>query len=256
MLLELHVDPDKPGMPFPESRPLDVRLPTVPRMLWGKEQEAWLEDVRDDLAVTPGGEQSRVLAEWRRFVVREIRVTATAEQWCAIAHLASAPENLDAVLESLPSVIRLGSPMPLYDADEINPSRTALFNPHALHGEPAGLLIFCPRTAAILGWVSDPKGMHLYRDGEGQLMVHTVWWRDGLPQSIGEDARFAEGQRIVLSEAGHRAFEGMFGPVRVTTSAWRRVQAAKDDGTSGERFATGGGAISQPAGSDCEEVVR
>jgi hypothetical protein len=241
ILLKLHVDPDKAIMPFPEARPPDVHLPTVPQMLWGKEQEAWLEGVSGDLALTSGKNKCKVVAEWRRSVIREIRVTTTAEQWCAVGQLASALGNLDAVLESLPEVIRLGSPVPLYDADEINPSKTALFEPHALQSEPSGLLIFCPRTAAMLGWASDPKIAHVYRDAEGKEMVRTLWWRDGVPQSIDKDARFAEGQRILLSEVGQSAFEAMFGPFRLTTSAWRRVETAKGDGTPGERFTTDAG---------------
>jgi hypothetical protein len=33
----------------------------------------------------------------------------------------------------------------------------------------------------------------------------------------------------------------MFGPFRLTTSAWRRVETAKADGTPGERFMTDAG---------------
>lgn len=234
---ELWVDPDRPALPNPETRPSRVHIPAVPQTMWGEKQVKWLDEVMDDLSYA-GDEEERVLAEWSVVTTRKIRVTASSERWCAINQIATEPTRLDEYLDDLPRIIRIGTAIPLYDEDGIHSSRTVVFDPHMLQGEPRSLLVLCPLTAAQLGWSSDQRAVHIYRDGSGQEMAWTQWWRDGLPQPVDEDEQRAEGQRVILSAEGCRQFENRFGPIRRTTLAWRRVEASKGDGTPGVRFAT------------------
>ncbi|MGO4871408.1 MAG: hypothetical protein ACLPGW_12485 [Roseiarcus sp.] len=206
-------------------------------MAWGKERDAWLNRVSDDVLDRAAADY-RVLAEWRRSSVREIRTTMTAEQWIATEHPKLGPEELQDFIDALPRVVRIDEQIPLYDAARIHPSRTAVYNPQTLQGEPSQLLVLCPVTAAMLGWSFDPQSAHIVRDADDREMARTIWWRDGLPQSVDQDERVAEGQLVLLTERGLQQFEAMFGPVVVTTLAWRRIEPAKDDGIRGTRFAT------------------
>lgn len=239
LLHDLHADPDRPTLPTPEARDLDATpRPAVPRMMWGKEQEEWLDRVAEDLPGDCQNANRRVLAEWRRFSVRKTRITSIAEQWHGAAGQSFANSDLVTCMGDLPRVISFGRIVPLYDRGEVHPSRTAVFLPHEPQGEPSRLLIFCPLTAASLGWSTRGREVHVYYDADGQEMARTIWWRDGLPQPVDQDEYAAEGQRVVFSGAGLSQFEGNFGRPALTTLAWRRVEAAKDDGAPGSRFAT------------------
>ena len=237
LLLRLYVHPDQPGLPAPEPRPQTVALPAMPRTMWSAAQGEWLDAIEGDLVASSARAEDGVLAEWRRSCVRAIRVTSTAEQWRGVDGSTNEHADLDDYLQSLPRVILMGSPITLYDDDEIAASRVALFEPNQLQGEPAGVLIFCPRTAAMLGWSSDRRRPDLYRDAQGAEMVGTQWWRDGLAQPIDEEERAAEGQRVVLTDAGKAAFDAMFGAWTMETIAWRRVEPARGDGEPRRRFA-------------------
>ncbi|MTJ80159.1 MAG: hypothetical protein F8N37_03925 [Telmatospirillum sp.] len=237
LLHKLRVDPDLPLLPNPEPRPSCVLIPAVPRMMWGDDQLKWLDAVADDVS-SADDDEARVLAEWQVATSREIRVTASIERWRAINDTASQPSSVADFLDGLPRVRHISSTIPLYKKDEIHPSRTAVFDPHMLQGHPISLLVMCPLTAAQLGWSRDKRAVHIYRDGSGREMAWTQLWREGLPQPVDKDERRAEGQRVILSEQGYRQFEKMFGPIRRTTLAWRRVEASEGDGRPGRRFAT------------------
>tara|TARA_Y100001951_G_scaffold88674_1_gene80415 strand:+ start:176 stop:580 length:405 start_codon:yes stop_codon:yes gene_type:complete len=132
-------------------------------------------------------------------------------------------------------VIRLGAIVPLYE--EPNDSFVAGFRPYSLQGHPDVLLIFCPRAAEQLGWKQNETSIHEFFSQDGILMASTTWWRDGLPQSVDYDAKSAEGQHVVLSEAGRASFENKFGAIELSNFAVRRVTAGAGDGKSVERYA-------------------
>lgn len=237
LLLKLRVYPDKAVLPEPLARPERLCVTSIPRLTFANEQEAWLSAVAQDTDEGHNGAHDGVLAEWRRSIVRETRITATSEKWRAIAHTERAFANLEQLVEDLPEVVHIGQPITLYGPDEIHPSRTAVLDAHILEGEPTDFLLLCPRTASQLGWSADPKAIHIYRDADGQEMARTTWWRDGLPQPVNVDERRSEGQRVVLSDLGSRAFAVMFGVPELTTWAWRRVEIASGDGVSRTTFA-------------------
>ncbi len=125
--------------------------------------------------------------------------------------------------------------MPLYD--ESADSFVAGFRPYSLQGHPDILLIIWPRAAEQLGWKQNETSLHEFYSEDGILMASTTWWRDGLPQSVDHDAQSAEGQFVVLSEAGRAAFEDKFGAIELSNFAVRRVTAGAGDGKSVERYA-------------------
>ncbi|MFL0670455.1 MAG: hypothetical protein ACJLS3_03180 [Erythrobacter sp.] len=132
-------------------------------------------------------------------------------------------------------MIRLGAIVPLYD--EPADTFVAGFRPYSLQGHPDVLLIFCPRAAEKLGWMQSDTSIHEFYSEDGNLMANTTWWRDGLPQPVDYDAQSAEGQFVVLSDAGRAAFEHKFGAIELANFAVRRVTAGPGDGKSVERYA-------------------
>ena len=109
--------------------------------------------------------------------------------------------------------------------------------PFELLGSIARLLIFCPITAARLGWKVDVRVPHVYVNASGEEMARSIWWRDGLAQNADEDERSAEGQRVILSSAGRNSFEAMFYVLQPKVAAWRHVNARAGDGEAGRRYA-------------------
>ena len=235
LLDRLHAHPARPALPHARLRPKGVTLAQVPRMLWGRDQDAWLDGVEDDLTAA---RSPLVVAEWRVSLVRETRVTAVSEVWHGAAGGTDKPETLDDWLASLPNVIHLGAPLPLYGPSTRHPSFTAVLEPNVWLGEPTQLLVFCPIAAAELRWRMRTGSAHRYIDEAGQDVARSLWWRAGLPQSIDEDDDHAFGQQVVLSEAGAAQFAQLYGALPDSQMAWRRVETAPNDGPGGTRFAS------------------
>lgn len=236
LLHQLRAYPDQPGLPPVEVRPVGVRLPKVPHMLWGKDQDAWLDAVQADVAEAPPAE-ARVIAEWQVSLARGTRVTAIGEYWRARTALAENVGNLGDWLTEMPHVMHLGGPLPLYEPRERHPSLTAVLEPNPLHGEPGQLMILCPLAARRLRWSLQPGSAHIFIDRDGIEVARTIWWRSGLPQPVDSDDNHAFGQRVILSGEGSPLFEETFGTGPLASMAWRRVEPANGDGVPGSKFA-------------------
>lgn len=205
-----------------------IRLPDVPRMMWGKDQKEWAGSVEEDLHPLPDQDDGKVLAYWYTKTVRETRVTAICERWSIHRNAQLSHSSLEDLLDDLQQAIQLGSVAPLYD--ESDGSYVTGFRPYSMQGDPPQLLIFCPRIAAQLGWMRDNASVHEYWSPEGILMAQTVWWRDGLPQAMDGDEQSSEGQFVLLTDEGCKQFEDQFGPIELSNSATRRIVAARGDG--------------------------
>ncbi|KUR75317.1 hypothetical protein [Novosphingobium sp. Fuku2-ISO-50] len=236
MLIRTHAYPDRMQLPNPMAMPQAIRLPVIPGDLWLRERQAWLDAVAEDLDGRSASVDMTVLAEWRRLTDRKIRVTQIAEFWRAMGPYDELPMLKD-VLGGLPGAFPFGSQIISLEGS-VTAGFVVCLDPHLAQGEPPRVLVFCPCAAIELGWSRDSRSCHLYRDSSNSVMAETIWWRSGLPQSIDEDATWAEGQRVVLTPAGRLQFEARFGAIRGTTSAWRRIEASDDDGGGGVRFAT------------------
>jgi hypothetical protein len=228
----------------PIAKPPSVLLPTVPRMMWGKDQQVWAENVGDDLYKIGDFGDGAILAYWHQKLVRETRVTALSERWTCLQQALTKENSVEDCLDRLPRVIRLGDSVPLYE--DCGAPFVATFNPYSMQGDPKCLLIFCPLAAAQLGWVKDNIDAHTYKSSNGALMAKTVWWRDGLPQPLDGDEQSAEGQFVFLTRDGLSVFEGRFGPIVLASSVSRRINAVRHDGDCVEHFASD---LSPPTGS-------
>jgi hypothetical protein len=238
LLHKLRVDPSRVVFSPSSARPMTTNLPAVPRVIFGKERTAWAENVKEDLALISTVKTGKILAEWSQKTVRDIRVNITLERLTRISEDRENQQKLDEFLDDLPEVFGSGGVTPLYRHYEMSASRIACLNPHRLQGVPIAFLMLCPLAAAQLRWRHDASRVGLYHDTQGNEMARTIWWRDGLPQPVEQDQSWAEGQQVVLTNEGLIQFEKHFGPIETTTSAWRRVEADKNDGDCVEFFAT------------------
>lgn len=237
LLHQLHANAEPSGVPEIESCPQDVTPPNVPDYFWGEEFQAWIAGVDSDVAL-PDTAQEKVLAEWQRLTVRRTRVSAIAERFVGFLREGFRTESLDSLLYQLPRTVRLGSVIPLYEAEGDSDGGISGFEPKMADGEPVIMIVLCPVLAAQLGWKADTDSAHIYRNHDGAEMARTVWWRNGLPQSSNDDDWHAEGQRIVLSDEGYEKIRRHLEISEPVLLAWRRTESPQDDEPTEARFAT------------------
>ncbi len=235
ILFELHANPRIIGLPPFQQRPTNLTLPEAPNMLWGEAEEVWLESVSDDLTISETEVDQFVFAEWYSVTSKDLRSSIVAERFGATGNRRNSASNLDELIANLPRVIFIQGMVELYDAENINPSRIAVFDPHHMYAPIDKLIVFCPLTAAELGWIQDPSELHIYCNGQGEEMARTIIWRDGLIQPVGENSKFGEGQQVVLSATGHREFEAAYGTINLVYEAWRHVEQRDDPNRSSSR---------------------
>lgn len=74
----------------------------------------------------------------------------------------------------------------------------------SLVGERSEILTFDPTLAQEVGWQPSGDGDFTFVDDGGLPMVTTIFWRDGWEQEMrhGGEVRWAEGQRVELTEPG------------------------------------------------------
>lgn len=81
-----------------------------------------------------------------------------------------------------------------------------------------GWLALHPVLGARLGWSFDARGLFRWTDGQGRVMVESLWWQAGGADHarIASDAALGRGWMVVATAAGWAALRSAFG-------RWRRV---------------------------------
>ena len=69
------------------------------------------------------------------------------------------------------------------------------------------------------------------------LTSPTVLWREGFPSPVDKDGKYAEGQRVVLSDTGTTAYQQKFGNIKIQANGWRRVEEFQDSTKNKSSFA-------------------
>lgn len=215
-LVRLHALPRFMTMPDVASRLDDVPDIVAPDYLWGDEAKAWVSAAAQARSAAP---VANVLCEWSAFDEGHISYRLSSESWVARAAGALDHASLEDLLEELPKIEWLGG-RGLPFNDEPSACFVALFKPGARDGIPEHLLVLCPATAEKLGWTAD-GGPSIYRNARGELAARTEWWRQGVPQDHDEEQRSAEGQRVILTEAGLAEFRAAFGWPDPYLTEWR-----------------------------------
>jgi hypothetical protein len=95
--------------------------------------------------------------------------------------------------------------------------------------DPPDVLMFDPSLARRLGWRLCQEEPYAYQDEDGELMVSTVFWRDGWLQEcqFADEMRWGEGQRVCFTERGLAEYcrHGSLPPA--VTQRWRSYVSGK-----------------------------
>jgi hypothetical protein len=225
LLRLLRVHPERPLLPMWEARPSYVTV-FEPETIWGHNGPKWLDGLTAGLTVNRTLEGvGWVLGNFYSAVFRRSRTVAT-EDFCswAIEDDIEPDFDWDRYLSSLPLVVWLAGPVPLYEREEMHQSFCAIFEPRVMCEDLNSLIVFCPHAAHRLGWVAAKGSVHIYLDKLGDEMARTSFWRDGLPQSIEDDEAVLEGQSVILSDQGRAQFENVFGRPVHRGTIWRGIK--------------------------------
>jgi hypothetical protein len=136
----------------------------------------------------------------------------------------SAATSLDAAIGQLPKAFWASGHLMLGDADQQPTIRIVRVS---LVGERSEILTFDPALAEELNWHSLGAGDFTFVNRDGIPMVTTRFWRDGWEQEMryGDGKRWAEGQRVELSDAGVALIKRRGGLPRARLQRWRHVEA-------------------------------
>jgi hypothetical protein len=237
MLHELHCDPDRVRLPAVAARPPGLIWPPFPKNSWGDDREHWLKEVASDLQNNSvAGNLS--IGEYRRWVGKESRNILHSEQWFGDRIKLNETSSLERSLYQLGRVIRIGEIIPL-DAETPEGSwPVSRFLPHRLDMEPLGLLVLSPLLARQMSWVCSEEDPTIYYDSNGDWVARTVLWQEGFACPADQEGKYAEGQRVVLSDIGATAYQQRFGQIETHANAWRRVEVPQDSDKSASNYAT------------------
>jgi hypothetical protein len=179
------------------ARPADSDWPSPPEGSWNTRAEDWLE--AENLKRLHGSD--RVIGEWASFSRVESRSLFREHLLFARGAAIGAAASLDAAISQLPKAFWACGNMML---DNANPKATIRVLRVSLVGERSEILSFDPALAQELGWHPSGHGDFTFVDGGGAPMVTTTFWRDGWEQETrnGNEVRWAEGQRVELTEPG------------------------------------------------------
>ena len=95
---------------------------------------------------------------------------------------------------------------------------------------PAYQLVICPNWMRQLGWSVHPKNWLIYVDQTGAVVARAVWWRDGGPVDVEDDAIWGEGVYISATSSGLAQIEKLRGRLTIVTLARREVVPQGGDG--------------------------
>lgn len=186
-----------PPATLTSARPADSGWPSPPDGSWNARAEDWLE--AKNLKRLHGSD--RVVGEWASFSRVEARSLFREDLLFARGTTVGAAASLDAAIGQLPKAFWAGGTIVLNDANRQTTIRVLRVS---LVGERSEILTFNPALAKELGWQPLGNGDFTFVDGGGSPMVKTLFWRDGWEQEMrsGKELRWAEGQRVELTERG------------------------------------------------------
>lgn len=217
------------------SRPADQDWPTLPEERWSARAKDWLqaEDIQRQAA------SERVVGEWARFAVLESHSLFSEDMLVARGLRIGPADDLDEAISQLPKAFwACGG---IVDTDANAPPTMVRNLRVSLVGERSEILMFDPVFANSMGWRCSNDDPFSFLDKYGHVMATTRFWRDGWQQEMAHnDARWAEGQRVELSEAGLAQLRSHRNLPELQILRWRDLRAhhTKEQGSSSWRSDT------------------
>ena len=211
-----------PTLP-PVHRPIGVRAPKVPNDYRSEEIDEWLSKSETD-ALEPVVEGHIVLAATALHERRRFREGWLVEQYYG-PQTDRPGKSLFGQLQQLPDVVIGDQTIVRYDGC----APGAVVYPQYTLADSVGLfqIMFCPRVAQELGWRSDSRNLFAYRDQNEDVVVRTLYWRDGGERSKEWDDATRRYGYILLVRADQAKRVQPYLSCAMTSRAWRTVQRDK-----------------------------
>ena len=172
--------------------------------MWNTDGKEWIEaeDLRRH-CVSPA-----VVGEWARLVMYRSNLLYTEEMLVTRAIEDGALENLDWAVGRLPTAFWAAGGI-MVDSEREGETAGIVNLRTSLAGNRSDVLIFDPLLAQALGWQLAEEDPFTFINPDGKTMATTRFWRDGWQQEMkhARAFRWAEGQRVELTEAGRVQIE-------------------------------------------------
>ena len=211
----------------PSSRPTQLR--PIADLTIGDDIVKWVEEVAEALPYTDWStsEGTIVLAERTHFRGKGNWDTPTEDRYSTLE------SSLYAKLETVSdpgqifgtAVKALVSEYP-QSAEDSDSAPIVVRNVDYGYDSPgADWVAFKAAMALRFGWTASPDGMFRWVDSQGQTMVESIWWTDGLPASspIGyEKGGVGEGWFVLASQSAVEEIQRELGPLYRKSIVTRR----------------------------------
>lgn len=222
LLFQLDGGPLLPPRSTVIARPADKDWPTLPKERWSVRDEDWLhaETIKRPAA------SDRIVGEWARFALLESHSLFSEELLVTRGAQIGTVSSLNAATDQIPKAFWACGRMMLGD-DANSPPATTRTLRVSLVGEWSEVLMFDPVFARRLAWHPSSEEPLSFRDKNDVLMATTVFWRDGWEQEMrhGKGTRWAEGQRVELTEVGLAHIRGQGDLPDARIQRWRGLDA-------------------------------
>jgi hypothetical protein len=214
-----------PALPVivPAPRPQFVPRPALDDESWRTNDiaEKWVQGVEDDVASLALSDE-HIIAEIATFEIHKVTRGGYTSARIRAPFLAVGDRTgFEEWVEVLPKVLWADG----FKVSTEERARTIVrrLSVKYMPDVPAYQLVICPNWMRQLGWSVHPKNRLIYVDQSGAVVARTVWWRDGGPVDVEDDAIWGEGVYITATSSGLAQIEKLRGRLTIVTLARREV---------------------------------
>lgn len=215
----------------PEPRPVGVPSPALPGWIPSEKRRQWVDAAEEDcIAPTIAGHV--VLAATAVHNLRYFQEEFTVEQYFG-PELRGASAGLFEEVMKFPRVFVTDQVTAL----NVDPGPGLVVHPEPCHAGVLDLdtLMFCPVATLAFGWNMDPEDTFVVRNEAGEIVVRTMFWRDGGVVSHRVDHTAHRHGCVVLLRHDQLAVIRRYLADTYVARAWRRVQQKDQSELIGSR---------------------
>lgn len=226
----------------PSSRPPEI-CPIRGRYKHGENNEQWLDQIEESVSALVSVTDQQLLFLAEETNLKCLDRDAATEIRCSVVCSSEASENISdeaplfcaltgCLLTEYPKLLIHEDPMPL------------IIRHDAYYYDSPGTtwLALNPAVGLKLGWTLEEEGLFRWADSQGQLMVETFWWVDGLlgQAPIYFHDEVGEGWLVLASQEGCKQIEKLLGTSKRLLTVERKYYDPNIGKWHAKRWASGG----------------
>lgn len=218
----------------PTMRPCFVPRPLIDETSWNETEESWLQGVSEDVRPLMA-ERGTVVAEVCAVHILKSRRRYVHERMRIPFLDVGERKDLFEWFHSLPLAVWAGGNLVV---DEMPaPTIVRQLSISYMPEIPQFQFTICPHWLHRLGWHSHRENRLVFIDRTGDVVARIVWWRDGGPVDIEDDAIWGEGVYLTVTSKGRAQIETIAGPLQVIVNARREYVPTTSGGLPQSRYA-------------------